>query len=127
MPKLTGQRLQLAEAKKTAEWDEKMKLGNQWRGLGAEELDFLAKKAHEKRAAEKKIEDQEKQDVAEYREYVVSFSLPSALAGRADDVDDWRGDNRIYRLVSPPTQQQQLHPLRQRNSRRKQGKRTSRA
>ena len=82
VPELKGQRLQLAEAKKTAEWDEKMKLGNQWRGLGAEELDFLAKKAHEKRAAEKKIEDQEKQDVAEYREYVVSFPfLPHWPAG----------------------------------------------
>jgi hypothetical protein len=45
-----------------------MKLGNQWRGLGAEELKFLAEKANEKRAAEKVVEDQEKRDLAEYRE-----------------------------------------------------------
>lgn len=50
-----------------------MKLGNQWRGLGPEELKFLADKANEKRAAEKLVEDQEKRDLAEYREYV-SFS-----------------------------------------------------
>lgn len=50
------------------EWDEKMKLGNQWRGLGPEELDFLATKAKEKRAAEKLVEEQEKAELAEYRQ-----------------------------------------------------------
>ena len=51
-----------------------MKLGNQWRGLGPEELDFLATKAKEKRAAEKVIEEQEKSELAEYRQCVFSLS-----------------------------------------------------
>jgi len=66
--------LLILQAAKTAEWDEKMKLGNQWRGLGPEELKFLADKANEKRAAEKIVEDQEKRDLAEYRECVPTFS-----------------------------------------------------
>lgn len=45
-----------------------MKLGNQWRGLGPEELNFLAQKAKEKREAEKIVEDQEKSELAEYRQ-----------------------------------------------------------
>jgi hypothetical protein len=52
------------------EWDEKMKMGNQWRGLATEEVEYLSEKAKEKRAAEKIVKDQEAQDVAEYREYV---------------------------------------------------------
>lgn len=48
-----------------------MKLGNQWRGLGPDELKFLADKANEKRAAEKVVQDQEKRDLAEYRESVL--------------------------------------------------------
>lgn len=62
-----------------------MKLGNQWRGLGPEELKFLSDKAKEKRAAEKVIEDQEKQELAEYREWVMSavcFASSSVLTDR---------------------------------------------
>jgi hypothetical protein len=45
-----------------------MKMGNQWRGLATEEVEYLSEKAKEKRAAEKIVKDQEAQDVAEYRE-----------------------------------------------------------
>ena len=45
-----------------------MKMGNHWRGLATEEVEYLSEKAKEKRAAEKIVIDQEKQDVAEYRE-----------------------------------------------------------
>jgi hypothetical protein len=53
-----------------------MKMGNQWRGLATEEVEYLSGKAEEKRAAEKIVKDQEAQDVAEYREWV-TLILPS--------------------------------------------------
>lgn len=62
------------------EWDEKMKMGNQWRGLATEEVEYLSEKAKEKRAAEKIVKDQEAQDVAEYREYV--YTWPACILAR---------------------------------------------
>jgi hypothetical protein len=62
-----------------------MKMGNQWRGLATEEVEYLSEKAREKRAAEKLIEDQEKQDLAEYREYATVYVHQW---GKADQVDD---------------------------------------
>jgi hypothetical protein len=52
-----------------------MKMGNQWRGLATEEVEYLSEKAKEKRAAEKIVKDQEAQDVAEYREWVTLILL----------------------------------------------------
>jgi hypothetical protein len=52
-----------------------MKMGNQWRGLATEEVEYLSEKAKEKRAAEKIVKDQEAQDVAEYREWVTLIIL----------------------------------------------------
>jgi hypothetical protein len=62
-----------------------MKMGNQWRGLATEEVEYLSEKAREKRAAEKLIEDQEKQDLAEYREYAIVYVR---RWGKADQVGD---------------------------------------
>ncbi len=53
---------------KREEWDVKMKLSNQYRGLESEELQFLAEKAKERRAAEKLVEQAENDEVREYRE-----------------------------------------------------------
>jgi hypothetical protein len=53
---------------KKDEWDTKMKLSNQYRGLDSEELNFLAEKAKERRLEEKAREEIENAEVREYRE-----------------------------------------------------------
>jgi hypothetical protein len=55
---------------KTEEWDEKMKLSNQYRGLDTEEYGFLAARAREQREKERQVADEESREIASYREYV---------------------------------------------------------
>jgi hypothetical protein len=55
---------------KTEEWDEKMKLSNQYRGLDTEEYGFLAARAREQREKERQVADEESRGIASYREYV---------------------------------------------------------
>lgn len=55
---------------KQEEWDNKMKLGNQYRGLHADEYDFLSEKMKEQRDKERRVKDQDNAEVMEYREYV---------------------------------------------------------
>lgn len=45
-----------------------MKLSNQYRGLESEELQFLADRAKERKAVERKREEEENAEVREYRE-----------------------------------------------------------
>lgn len=47
-----------------------MKLGNQYRGLHADEYDFLSEKMKEQRDKERRVKDQDNAEVMEYREYV---------------------------------------------------------
>lgn len=58
------------QALKTEEWDTKMKLSNQYRGLETEELHFLNERAKERRMAERQREEEENAEVREYREYI---------------------------------------------------------
>lgn len=53
---------------KTEEWDNKMKLSNQYRGLDSEEMKFLSEKALERRAEERKRDELENAEVRDYRE-----------------------------------------------------------
>ncbi|ORX39037.1 N-terminal domain of NEFA-interacting nuclear protein NIP30-domain-containing protein [Kockovaella imperatae] len=62
------ERLQINKEAKNQEWDAKMKLSNQYRGLDTEEQKFLSDKAAERRAEEKKRQDAENAEVMEYRE-----------------------------------------------------------
>ncbi|ORY26261.1 N-terminal domain of NEFA-interacting nuclear protein NIP30-domain-containing protein [Naematelia encephala] len=66
------EKLQTQKALKTEEWDVKMKLSNQYRGLDEEEQRFLAEKARERREAEKKREEEENVELLEYREALAS-------------------------------------------------------
>lgn len=47
-----------------------MKLGNQYRGLDAEEIGFLNARKAEQRAKEQAIREDEQRGLAEYRQYV---------------------------------------------------------
>ena len=47
-----------------------MKLGNQYRGLDAEETSFLNARKAEQRAKEQAIREEEQQGLSEYRQYV---------------------------------------------------------
>ncbi|WVR09160.1 hypothetical protein IAU60_006222 [Kwoniella sp. DSM 27419] len=67
-PRTLYERLQSKKDLKKEEWDAKMKLSNQWRGLDTEEQRFLAEKEAERRAAERAVEDKEAEEVREYRE-----------------------------------------------------------
>ncbi|ODN91467.1 hypothetical protein L198_05985 [Cryptococcus wingfieldii CBS 7118] len=62
------ERLQTQKEIKNEEWDTKMKLSNQWRGLNAEEKRFLQDKEEEKRRAQKEIETRETEELRQYRE-----------------------------------------------------------
>jgi hypothetical protein len=68
----------MVQAAKDEEWESKLKLGNQFRGLHEEEFEFLSRKDREKQEAEAKWRSEEKQELAAYREYV--RSLPGELA-----------------------------------------------
>lgn len=61
---------------KTEEWDEKMKLSNQYRGLDTEEYGFLAARAREQREKERQVADEESREIASYREYVDQGAKP---------------------------------------------------
>ncbi|KAK8843411.1 hypothetical protein IAR55_007068 [Kwoniella newhampshirensis] len=67
-PRTLFERLQSQKDTKKEEWDSKMKLSNQWRGLDSEEQRFLAEKEAEKRAEQRKVEEREADEVREYRE-----------------------------------------------------------
>ncbi|WVQ93325.1 hypothetical protein IAU59_000393 [Kwoniella sp. CBS 9459] len=84
-PRTLYERLQSKKDLKKEEWDNKMKLSNQWRGLDSEEQRFLAEKEAEKRAEQRKLEEKEAEELREYRERLaakhatpVESSLPSA-------------------------------------------------
>ncbi|WVQ81429.1 hypothetical protein IAT38_003553 [Cryptococcus sp. DSM 104549] len=62
------ERLQSQKDIKKEEWDSKMKLSNQWRGIDAGEQAFLAEKEAEKRAEQRKVEEREAEELREYRE-----------------------------------------------------------
>lgn len=53
-----------------------MKLGNQYRGLDAEETSFLNMRKEEQRAKEQAIRDEEQKGLAEYRQYVLDRPIP---------------------------------------------------
>lgn len=53
---------------KKEEWDEKMKLGNQYRGLDNEEMAFLRDKAIEQARADRERREQENAEMTAYRE-----------------------------------------------------------
>lgn len=53
-----------------------MKLGNQYRGLHADEYDFLSEKMREQRDKERLLKDQDNAEVLEYRECVIPFQRP---------------------------------------------------
>ncbi|CAD6567676.1 MAG: hypothetical protein TREMPRED_003816 [Tremellales sp. Tagirdzhanova-0007] len=74
------EKLQTQKALKTEEWDSKMKLSNQYRGLQTEELQFLAERAKERKAAEHKREEEENAEVREYREAQASKSAAVVAA-----------------------------------------------
>jgi hypothetical protein len=53
---------------KQDEWDNRMKLSNQYRGLDTEEMAFLSDKIQERRAVERKNEEEDNREVRSYRE-----------------------------------------------------------
>ncbi|KAL1406049.1 hypothetical protein Q8F55_007732 [Vanrija albida] len=62
------ERLEEQRILKQEEWDNKMKLSNQYRGLQTDELDFLAEKVKETRAHERKVEQEDDAEVMGYKE-----------------------------------------------------------
>ncbi|KAK4687979.1 hypothetical protein P7C73_g2122, partial [Tremellales sp. Uapishka_1] len=74
------ERLNAQKDSKREEWDEKMKLGNQYRGLQTEELNFLADKAKERKEAERKLEEKESAEVREFREALAAKNAASLAA-----------------------------------------------
>lgn len=65
-----------------------MKLSNQYRGLETEELQFLAEKARERKAAEKLVEQAENDEVREYREWAKLLTVDFKTADHVADCCD---------------------------------------
>lgn len=62
------EKVKAAEDAKTAEWDEKMKLSNQYRGINEEEFLFLQERENERKGREAKVREEEQRELASYRE-----------------------------------------------------------
>ncbi|RXK39025.1 hypothetical protein M231_03755 [Tremella mesenterica] len=82
------EKVKAAEDARTAVWDEKMKLSNQYRGLNAEEYAFLSDRDKEKREKEKAVKEEEARELVGYRE---------ALAAKHLDPPT------LPRLINPPS------------------------
>ncbi|WVW79208.1 hypothetical protein I302_101174 [Kwoniella bestiolae CBS 10118] len=67
-PRTLYERLQAKKELKKEEWDSKMKLSNQWRGIDSEEQRFLMEKDQEKKAEQRKVEERDAEELREYRE-----------------------------------------------------------
>ncbi|WWC73214.1 uncharacterized protein I206_107180 [Kwoniella pini CBS 10737] len=67
-PRTLFERLQAKKDLKKEEWDSKMKLSNQWRGIDSEEQRFLLEKDEEKKLNQRKVEEKEAEELREYRE-----------------------------------------------------------
>ncbi|OCF44888.1 hypothetical protein I317_01167 [Kwoniella heveanensis CBS 569] len=79
-PRTLYERLQVKKDAKKEEWDNKMKLSNQWRGLDSEEQRFLAEKEAEKKAEQRKLEEKEAEELREYREQLAARHANSVEA-----------------------------------------------
>ncbi|KDQ19947.1 hypothetical protein BOTBODRAFT_101804 [Botryobasidium botryosum FD-172 SS1] len=62
------ERLQSQKTAKQEEWDEKMKLSNQFRSLEEDEIVFLDAVQEDKRSKERKLKDQEAEELLKFRE-----------------------------------------------------------
>ncbi|WVF65678.1 hypothetical protein IAT40_000409 [Kwoniella sp. CBS 6097] len=92
-PRTLYERLQSKKDLKKEEWDNKMKLSNQWRGLDSEEQRFLVEKEAEKKAEQRKLEEKEAEELREYREQLaakhstpVEAAVPSASSSTTKKV-----------------------------------------
>lgn len=63
-----SQRLKEQEDLKQEEWDNRLKLSNQYRGLDSEELAFLTDKIKEKEDTERRVAEEDAREVQSYRE-----------------------------------------------------------
>ena len=80
---LIVQRMQASEAAKTEEWDQRMRLGNQYRGLHDEEYHFLSERSREKIEREHKIREADNAELLNYREWVRGFASRSSDRAQA--------------------------------------------
>ncbi|WWC97844.1 hypothetical protein V866_004731 [Kwoniella sp. B9012] len=67
-PRTLYERLQAKKDLKKEEWDSKMKLSNQWRGIDSEEQRFLMEKDQEKKEEQRKLEERDAEELRAYRE-----------------------------------------------------------
>ncbi|RSH78918.1 uncharacterized protein EHS24_001841 [Apiotrichum porosum] len=74
------ERLKEQEILKQEEWDNRMKLSNQYRGLDNEELNFLADKIKERRTKEQKEKAEDNVEVQAYREALAKKNAASLAA-----------------------------------------------
>jgi hypothetical protein len=61
------QKLSSQKEIKKEEWDDKMRMANQWRGLEADEIAFLRDAADEQKEKERSIKRQEMEELAAFK------------------------------------------------------------
>ena len=61
------QKLSTQKDIKREEWDDKMRMANQWRGLEADEIAFLRDAADEQKEKERSIKRQEMEELAAFK------------------------------------------------------------
>ncbi|KAJ9092059.1 hypothetical protein QFC19_008833 [Naganishia cerealis] len=63
-PRSLYERLHAQKETKREQWDEKMRMANQFRGLEADELQFLDETAQQERDRQRKVEQQDREELA---------------------------------------------------------------
>jgi hypothetical protein len=62
-----AQRLNVQKETKREQWDEKMRMANQFRGLESDELQFLDEVAREEREKQRRVERQDAEELALFK------------------------------------------------------------
>lgn len=62
-----AQKLDSQKQAKREEWDDKMRMSNQWRGLETDEVAFLKDIAAEEKMKEKSVKEKELEELAAFR------------------------------------------------------------
>ncbi|KAL7421221.1 hypothetical protein Q5752_004106 [Cryptotrichosporon argae] len=74
-----AERIESAKAEEQAWWDDQFKLGNQYRGINAEEHAFLSEVEAAKREAERKVREEVDAGLREYREALAHRNAAAEL------------------------------------------------
>ncbi|KAJ9120105.1 hypothetical protein QFC22_003003 [Naganishia vaughanmartiniae] len=78
-PRSLYERLNVQKETKREQWDEKMRMANQFRGLESDELQFLDEVAQEEREKQRRVERQDAEELAMFKSEVTQQPSSSSI------------------------------------------------